>query len=47
MDSVSVLIDAALKGVRIRSDRAYEIDKSLAEKLKDSTRQLCEKFPMR
>jgi glycine hydroxymethyltransferase len=47
MDSVSMLIDAALKGVKITGDREYEIDASLTEHVRDKVRKLCEKFPMR
>ncbi|MBW7991098.1 MAG: serine hydroxymethyltransferase [Planctomycetes bacterium] len=47
MGSISALIDAVLKEVKVKSDSEYEIDKSLRDETKDKVKQLCGRFPMR
>ena len=47
MDSISALIDAVLKPVRVTASGGYEINESLRNEIRDKVRQLCIKFPMR
>ncbi len=47
MDSISALIDAVLKPVRVTASSEYEINESLRNEIRDKVRQLCSKFPMR
>ena len=47
MDSISALIDAVLKPVRVTASGEYEINESLRNEIRDKVRQLCSKFPMR
>ncbi len=47
MDSISALIDAVLKPVRVTTSGEYEINESLRNEIRDKVRQLCSKFPMR
>ncbi len=47
MDSISTLIDAVLKPVRVTASGEYEINESLRNEIRDKVRQLCSKFPMR
>jgi glycine hydroxymethyltransferase len=47
MDSVSALIDAALKKVRIVGDSEHRIEESFKEKMKEQVKDLCSRFPMR
>jgi len=47
MDSISALIDAVLKGVRVITNSEYEMDESLRNEVRDKVKQLCGKFPMR
>lgn len=46
MNSISALIDAVLKKVKIVSDNDYRIDESFKEKMKEQVKDLCSKFPM-
>ncbi|MBN1804922.1 MAG: serine hydroxymethyltransferase [Sedimentisphaerales bacterium] len=47
MESVSALIDAVLRGVKVKSESEYEIDKRLRNEVRDKVKQLCVRFPMR
>jgi len=47
MQSVSELIDAVLKGVRVVTNSEYRIDESLGSEIRNKVRELCCKFPMR
>jgi glycine hydroxymethyltransferase len=47
MENVSVLIDAVLKEVKVKSDSEYEIDKNLRDEVRNKVKQLCVRFPMR
>lgn len=47
MDIVAGLIDTALRGATIISDREYEIENSLKNESRDKVKKLCHKFPMR
>jgi glycine hydroxymethyltransferase len=47
MESISALVDVVLRGVKVKSDSEYEIDKSLREEVRDKVKQLCGEFPMR
>ena len=47
MHSISELIDAVLKGVRVVKNTEYRIDESLSREIKNKVRQLCSRFPMR
>ncbi|MHC4532715.1 MAG: serine hydroxymethyltransferase, partial [Planctomycetota bacterium] len=47
MESISALVDVVLRGVKVKSDSEYEIDKSLRDETKDKVKQLCGRFPMR
>jgi glycine hydroxymethyltransferase len=47
MDSISALIDAVLKPVRVTASGEYEINESLRNEVRDKVKQLCGKFPMR
>ena len=47
MESISALIDVVLRGVKVKSDSEYEIDKSLRDEVRDKVKQLCGRFPMR
>jgi glycine hydroxymethyltransferase len=46
MGSISALIDAVLKKVKILSDSEYRIDESFKEKMEEQVKDLCSKFPM-
>jgi glycine hydroxymethyltransferase len=46
MHSISELIDAVLKGVKIETNNQYQIDKSLRSEIRDKVKQLCGKFPI-
>jgi glycine hydroxymethyltransferase len=46
MDEIAVLVDAVLRGVRVVSDRQYDLDAVLAKQVSETVRQLCEKFPL-
>jgi len=47
MQSISELIDAVLKGVRVVTNSEYRIDESLSSEIRNKVRQLCGRFPMR
>jgi len=47
MDSISALIDAVLKPVRVTASGEYEINESLRNEVRDKVKQLCSRFPMR
>jgi len=47
MHSISELIDAVLKGVRVVTNSEYRIDESLSSEIRNKVRELCRKFPMR
>ena len=47
MDSISAMIDAVLKEVKIISDTEYSIDESFREQMRDQVKELCSRFPMR
>jgi len=46
MDNISVLIDAALKKVKIVSDVEYRIDESFKEQTRGQVKDLCSRFPV-
>jgi glycine hydroxymethyltransferase len=47
MHSISELIDAVLKGVKVLTNSEYQIDDSLGSEIRDKVGQLCGRFPMR
>ncbi len=47
MDSISALIDAVLKKVKIVSDSECRIDESFKEQTRGQVKDLCSRFPMR
>jgi len=47
MHSISELIDAVLKGVRVVTNSEYRIDESLSSEIRSKVRQLCGRFPVR
>jgi glycine hydroxymethyltransferase len=47
MDSISALIDAVLKPVRVTASGEYEINESLRNEIIDKVKVLCSRFPMR
>ena len=47
MDSISALIDAVLKGVRVITNSEYQMDVPLSNEVRNKVKQLCGKFPMR
>lgn len=47
MDSISALIDAVLKPVRVTASGEYEINESLRNEVRDKVKQLCSRFPIR
>jgi len=47
MDSISALIDAALKRVKIVSDIEYRIDEPFKEQVRNKVNDLCNRFVMR
>jgi glycine hydroxymethyltransferase len=47
MRSISELIDAVLKGVKVISNTEYQIDEPLRSEIRNKVRQLCGRFPMR
>jgi glycine hydroxymethyltransferase len=47
MRSISELIDAVLKGVRVVSNTEYRIDESLRSEIRNKVKRLCNRFPMR
>ncbi|OHB64677.1 MAG: hypothetical protein A2168_02975 [Planctomycetes bacterium RBG_13_50_24] len=47
MHSISELIDAVFKGVRVVTNTEYEIDESLRSEIRNKVKQLCGRFPMR
>jgi glycine hydroxymethyltransferase len=47
MHSISELIDAVLKGVRVVTNSEYRIDESLSSEIRNKVKQLCGRFPMR
>ena len=47
MDSISTMIDAVLKAVKILSDTEYGIDESFKNEMRNEVKALCSKFPMR
>ncbi len=44
MDSIAVLIDEVLKGVKIISDSEYSLDESFKEQMRNRVKDLCSKF---
>jgi glycine hydroxymethyltransferase len=46
MGSISALIDAVLKRVKIVSDNEYRIDNSFKEQMKNKVKDLCSRFPI-
>jgi glycine hydroxymethyltransferase len=46
MGSISALIDAVLKRVKIVSDNEYRIDNSFKEQMKNKVKGLCSRFPI-
>ena len=47
MQSISELIDAVLKGVRVVTNSEYRTDESLSSEIRNKVKQLCGRFPMR
>ena len=47
MRSISELIDAVLKGVKVVSNTECQIDESLRSDIRNKVKRLCDKFPMR
>ena len=47
MHSISKLIDAVLKDVKVVTNREYRIDESLRGEIRNKVKQLCSRFPMR
>jgi glycine hydroxymethyltransferase len=47
MSSISELIDAVLKGVKVLTNSEYQIDESLRSEIRNKVKQLCGRFPMR
>ena len=47
MSKISSFIDAILRSVRIMSDKEYEMNQTLKNKIADQVRHLCSKFPLR
>ena len=47
IDSITAMIDAVLKEVKIISDTKYGIEESFKNKMRDKVKDLCSKFPMR
>ena len=47
IDTISLLIDTALRKVKAISETRYEIDDLIKDELKEKVRQLCAKFPLR
>ena len=47
MHSISELIDAVLKRVRVVTNSEYRIDESLSSEIRNKVKQLCGRFPMR
>jgi hypothetical protein len=47
MDSISALIDAVLKRVKIVSDIEYGIDEPFKEQMRNKVNDLCNRFVMR
>jgi len=47
MHSISELIDAVLKGVRVVTNTEYRIDESLSREIRNKVKQLCGRFPVR
>jgi glycine hydroxymethyltransferase len=46
IDTVSTLIDTALRKVKILSENKYEIDDSIKNELREKVKQLCLRFPL-
>jgi glycine hydroxymethyltransferase len=46
IDTISALVDSALRKVKILSDSTYEIDESVKEELREKVKQLCDRFPL-
>ena len=46
MHSISELIDAVLRGVKVVTNSEYRIDESLRSEIRDKIKQLCGRFPM-
>jgi glycine hydroxymethyltransferase len=47
MSKISSFIDAILRSVRILSDKEYEMNQTLKNKIADQVKHLCSKFPLR
>ncbi len=47
MENISALVNVVLRGVKVKSDSEYEIDKSLRDEVREKVKQLCGRFPMR
>ena len=47
MDEIAVLVDAVLRAVKVISDRRYEMEGTIARRVEEKVRQLCNGFPLR
>ncbi len=47
IDTISTLLDTALRKVKVISESKYELDYSTRDDLKEKVRQLCARFPLR
>jgi len=47
MSSISELIDAILKGVKVLTNSEYRIDESFRSEVRNKVKKLCDRFPMR
>jgi glycine/serine hydroxymethyltransferase len=46
MQTISELINAVLKRVKVISDSQYEIDESFRDEIAGKVKQLCSRFPL-
>ena len=47
IDAISILVDTALRKLKVVSDSKYEIDDSTKDEIREKVTQLCCKFPLR
>ena len=47
VDSITNLIDTALRKTKVLSESKYELDDSVKDELKDKVKQICGRFPVR
>ncbi|MBN2589760.1 MAG: serine hydroxymethyltransferase [Sedimentisphaerales bacterium] len=47
IDTITTLIDTALRKVKVISDRKYELDGSVKEEIKEKVKQISSRFPLR